>query len=135
MLASRKRRLKGVPRGDPRARLPAPQWHFCRPQPICKAMKGIWPAAARCSRLLRDLTARVAVAVAVLLICGLLAATLVRMAPGFGMDERMLDTRLSSGSLQAMERQGTQQRDILAYYWHYLRQLSPGRLGNPRSEE
>src|ERR1035438_10092954 len=78
-------------------------------------MRGIWPATARC-RLLRGLTARVAVALAVLLICGLLAATLVRMAPGFGMDERMLDVRRSSGSLRAMERQGAEQSDILHYY-------------------
>jgi ABC-type dipeptide/oligopeptide/nickel transport system permease component len=74
-----------------------------------------------------------AVALAVLLICGLLAATLVRMAPGFGMDERMLDVRLSSGSLQAMERQGAEQSNILHYYWHYLRQLSRGDLGNSLS--
>jgi peptide/nickel transport system permease protein len=67
------------------------------------------------------------------LICGLLAATLVRMAPGFGMDERMLDARLSSGSLRAMERQGAAHRDILHYYWHYLRQVSRGDLGNSLS--
>ena len=96
-------------------------------------MRGIWLATARCSRRLRGLTARVAVALAVLLICGLLAATLVRMAPGFGMDERMLDMRLSSGSLRAMERQGAEQSDILHYYWHYLRQLSRGDLGNSLS--
>jgi peptide/nickel transport system permease protein len=79
------------------------------------------------------LTARLAVAAAVLLVCGLLAATLVRMAPGFGMDERMLDMRLSSGSLRAMERQGAAQSDILPYYWHYLRQLSRGDLGRSLS--
>ena len=89
--------------------------------------------ARRCCCLLRGLTARMAVALAVLLICGLLAATLVRMAPGFGMDERMLDVRLSSGSLQAMERQCAEQSNILHYYWHYLRQLSRGDLGNSLS--
>jgi hypothetical protein len=77
----------------------------------------MWLATgSRCSRLFRGLPARVGVAVAVLLMCGLLAATLVRMAPGFGMDERMLDMRLSSGSLRAMERQGAEQSDILHYY-------------------
>jgi peptide/nickel transport system permease protein len=91
------------------------------------------PTARRCSCLLRGLTARVAVALAVLLICGLLAATLVRMAPGFGMDERMLDVRLGRGSLQAMERQGAEQSNILRYYWHYLGQLSRGDLGNSLS--
>ena len=85
--------------------------------------------ARRSSNLLRGLTARMAVALAVLVICGLLAATLVRVAPGFGMDERMLDTRLTSGSLQAMERKGAEHRNILHYYWNYLRQLSRGDLG------
>jgi peptide/nickel transport system permease protein len=89
--------------------------------------------APRCSNLLRGLTARIAVALAVLLISGLLAATLVRMAPGFGMDERMLDVRLSSGSLQAMERQGAEQSNILHYYWHYLRQLARGDFGKSLS--
>ena len=90
-------------------------------------------AARRSSSLLRGFTARVALALAVLLICGLLAATLVRMAPGFGMDERMLDVRLSGGSLQAMERQGAQHSDILRYYVHYLGQLSRGDLGTSLS--
>jgi peptide/nickel transport system permease protein len=90
-------------------------------------------AARRSSSLLRGLAARVAFALAVLVICGLLAATLVRMAPGFGMDERMLDARLSRASLQAMERQGAAGRNILAYYWHYLGQLSRGDLGTSLS--
>jgi peptide/nickel transport system permease protein len=89
--------------------------------------------ARRCFRLLRGLTARMAAALAVLLICGLLAATLVRMAPGFGMDERMLDMRLGARSLQAIERQGAEQSNILNYYGHYLRQLSRGDLGNSLS--
>src|ERR1035441_735527 len=119
--------------GRTRAPPPPPSMALCRLRPICMAMRGMWPAASRCSRLFRGLTARVAVAVAVLLICGLLAATLVRMAPGFGMDERMLDMRLSGGSLRAMERQGAEQSDILHYYWPYLGQLSRGELGKSRS--
>jgi peptide/nickel transport system permease protein len=91
------------------------------------------PGAPRYSRLFRDLTSRIAVALVVLLISGLLAATLVRMAPGFGMDERMLDVRLGSGSLQAIERQGAEHSNILRYYWHYLRQLSRGDFGVSRS--
>ena len=90
-------------------------------------------AIRRGSSLLRGLTARMAVALAVLLICGLLAATLIRMAPGFGMDERMLDARLGSASLQAIERQSAQQSNIVRYYWQYLRQLSRGDLGNSLS--
>ena len=77
-------------------------------------------SARRYSNLLRDLTSRIAVALVVLLISGLLAATLVRMAPGFGMDERMLDVRLGSSSLQAIERQGAEHSNILRYYGQYL---------------
>ena len=91
------------------------------------------PAARRYPSLFRGLTARIAVALVVLLISGLLAATLVRMAPGFGMDERMLDARLGSGSLQAIERQGAEHSNILRYYAHYLRQLSRGDFGISRS--
>jgi histone H3/H4 len=72
---------------------------------------------------------RIVVAVAVLAISGLLAATLVRMAPGFGMDERMLDARLNAASLQSIQRQGAEQSNILRYYWQYLRQLSHGEFG------
>jgi len=90
-------------------------------------------AARHDSKLFRDLMSRVAVALFVLLVSGLLAATLVRMAPGFGMDERMLDVRLGSGSLQAIERQGAEHSNILTYYWQYLRQLSRGDFGVSRS--
>jgi peptide/nickel transport system permease protein len=91
------------------------------------------PAARRYSSLFRGLTARIAVALVVLLISGLLAATLVRMAPGFGMDERMLDTRLGGGSLQAIERRGAEHSNIFRYYAQYLRQLSRGDFGISRS--
>ena len=90
-------------------------------------------AARRYSNLFRDLTSRIAVALVVLLISGLLAATLVRMAPGFGMDERMLDARLASSSLQAIERQGAEHSNILRYYAQYLQQLSRGDFGISRS--
>ena len=91
------------------------------------------PAALRYSKLFRDLTSRIAVALVVLLISGLLAATLVRIAPGFGMDERMLDARLAGSSLQAIERQGAEHSNILRYYRHYLQQLSRGDFGISRS--
>jgi peptide/nickel transport system permease protein len=91
------------------------------------------PAARRYSKLFRGLTSRIAVAFVVLLISGLMAATLVRMAPGFGMDERMLDARLASSSLQAIERQGAEHSNILRYYAEYLQHLSRGDFGISRS--
>ena len=87
----------------------------------------------RCTGLFRGLITRIAIALAVLVISGLLAATLVRMAPGFGMDERMLDVRMSAASLQSIQRQGAEQSSILHYYWQYLRQLSHGDFGVSRS--
>jgi peptide/nickel transport system permease protein len=90
-------------------------------------------AARSASSLFRGLIARMAIALAVLLICGLLAATLVRMAPGFGMDERMLDVRLGSDSLQAIERQGAEHSNIVRYYAQYLQELSRGDFGVSRS--
>ena len=50
------------------------------------------PAAIRTNWL-----RRLAMWLGILVVSGLLAATLVRMAPGFGMDERLLDARLSAG--------------------------------------
>jgi peptide/nickel transport system permease protein len=51
------------------------------------------------------------------------------MAPGFGMDERMLDARLNSSSHTAIERQLSEGSDIVAYYGHYLQRLWRGDLG------
>jgi peptide/nickel transport system permease protein len=90
-------------------------------------------AVRRSSSLFRGLSSRIAVALVVLLISGLLAATLVRMAPGFGMDERLLDARLAGSSLQALERQGAEHSNILGYYVEYLQQLSRGDFGISRS--
>ena len=90
-------------------------------------------AARHDSNRFRGLSSRIAVALFVLLISGLLAATLVRMAPGFGMDERMLDARLAGSSLRAIERQGAEHSNILNYYAQYLQQLSRGDFGISRS--
>jgi peptide/nickel transport system permease protein len=72
----------------------------------------------------------VALLLTILMAGGLLAAALVRMAPGFGMDERLLDARLSGSSHMAIERQLSEGSNVLAYYGHYLRRLWRGDLGN-----
>lgn len=64
---------------------------------------------------------------------GLLGATLVRLAPGFGVDERELDSRLSENSLQALRHSQAGQQSILAFYLRYLAGLSRGDLGISRS--
>src|SRR5258708_2642636 len=83
--------------------------------------------------LLRRLGSRIALSLAVLVVSGLLAGALVRMARGFGMDERLLDARLSAGSLQAIEQERAAQSDIFAYYCNYLRKLAHGDLGTSLS--
>jgi ABC-type dipeptide/oligopeptide/nickel transport system permease component len=66
---------------------------------------------------------------AILLLGGLLAATLVRLAPGFGTDERMLNPQLSTSSIQALTRARAEQSNVAAYYLRYLRGLFHGELG------
>jgi len=77
-------------------------------------------------RILRPAMTRFALWIAVLLTAGLFAAALVRMAPGFGMDERLLDTRLSARTREAIERQTAEQRNVLRYYATDLARLARG---------
>jgi peptide/nickel transport system permease protein len=67
------------------------------------------------------------------LIGGLLGATLVRMAPGFGIQENDFDARLSTEARQALHQQDAEQRHVVTYYLHYLRNLARGDLGFSRS--
>ena len=65
----------------------------------------------------------------VVLLGGFLGATLVRFAPGFGVDEEELDTRLNNQSVQALRDAQGQDRNLLTFYAHYLGQLLHGDLG------
>jgi len=80
--------------------------------------------------LVSALAWRLAAAVSVLLLSGFFAATLVRWAPGFGMDERLLDARLSAGSRLAVEAETGSQNRILPYYWRYLKNFLQGEMGD-----
>ncbi len=64
---------------------------------------------------------------------GLLGATLVRLAPGFGVDERELDTRLSAQSQQAIRAERARDANIPAFYFRYLAGLLHGDFGFSRS--
>lgn len=63
------------------------------------------------------------------LIGGLLGATLVRMGPGFGVDERELDNRLTEESRQAIRAERSQDSNIVMFYIRYLTGLAHGDLG------
>jgi peptide/nickel transport system permease protein len=77
-------------------------------------------------RKLRKHAARVLI---VLAIGGFLGATLVRLAPGFGVDEEELDSRLSQESLQALRQAHEADESLAGYYMRYLSQLARGDLG------
>jgi peptide/nickel transport system permease protein len=91
-------------------------------------LPGGFVAVAR-ALVLRTLAPRLVRFLAVLLLGGLLGAALVRIAPGFGTDERMLDTRLSNASIQAIAREHGADTNIFSYYIRYLARLASGDLG------
>lgn len=63
------------------------------------------------------------------LLGGLLAATLVRFAPGFDTDESQLDPHLNSASIQALRQTRAEQNNIVRFYFHSLRRAFKGDLG------
>jgi peptide/nickel transport system permease protein len=64
------------------------------------------------------------------LVGGLTAATLVRYAPGFGVDERELDARYSQESIRQLREPSPEaRRAIVPYYLHYLARALTGDLG------
>src|SRR6202167_504728 len=66
---------------------------------------------------------------ALVLLGGLLSATLVRMAPGFDSDERALDPSLNAESVRALHAERAGEHNILRFYASYLRGAIHGDLG------
>jgi peptide/nickel transport system permease protein len=64
---------------------------------------------------------------------GLLGATLVRLGPGFGVDERELDSRLSAESQQAIRSEHARDNNIALFYVRYLAGFVRGDFGFSRS--
>jgi peptide/nickel transport system permease protein len=67
------------------------------------------------------------------LIGGFLGATLVRLAPGFGVDEGELDARLSDRSIQALREARANEPNLFLFYLGYLSRLLHGDLGTSRT--
>src|SRR6202795_4914403 len=65
----------------------------------------------------------------IVLLSGLLSATLVRLAPGFDTDEHQLDPSLSAESVRALRAERAGEHNILRYYAGYLRGILHGDLG------
>src|SRR5271163_2106050 len=60
----------------------------------------------------------------------LLAATMVRFAPGYGIDERELDLRLSQSSRDAIRSEHNLGGGLVHYYGSYIAGLTHGNLGD-----
>lgn len=66
---------------------------------------------------------------AILAISGLFGAALVRLAPGFGIDERALDTRFSARSLESIAGERSGEKNPVGFYVRYLGGLLRGDAG------
>lgn len=64
---------------------------------------------------------------------GMLSATLVRLAPGFDTDERELDPHLNTQSLHALRQVRQQDRNLIHFYFSYMKQAAHGDLGTSLS--
>ena len=65
----------------------------------------------------------------VLLLGGFCGATLTRLAPGFGMNEAELDSRLSAASIAALRQENAPDQSLPAFYLQYWAGLLRGDLG------
>jgi len=68
-----------------------------------------------------------------ILVGGLLGAALVRLGPGFGVDEREVDSRLSADSQQAIRAERAGENNIALFYVRYIGGLFRGDFGFSRS--
>jgi len=66
---------------------------------------------------------------ATVLLGGLLSVTLVRLAPGFGVDEEQLDPHLNAESIEARRQLRDQRQNVFSYYFHSLGRTLRGDLG------
>ncbi len=82
---------------------------------------------------MRTIGARAGAMLLTLWLAGLAGALLVRLGPGFGIDEQALDPRLSAQSRAAWTASHESERHIGRFYVHYLARTLRGDLGVSRS--
>ncbi len=80
-------------------------------------------------KISRLILGKLAAIAALVLLGGLLSATLVRLAPGFDSDERELDPTLSAESINALRQSHANEHNIFSFYTGYLRNAVHGDLG------
>jgi len=67
--------------------------------------------------------------VVTVLLGGFFSATLVRLAPGFDVDERELDPHLNAQSVQALRDARHQDGNVFKFYFSYMNRAAHGDLG------
>src|SRR5580658_4322199 len=72
---------------------------------------------------------RVLYIVALAIVGALLCATMVRFAPGYGVDESELDFRLSRSSREAIRSKHQLGEGMVSYYGTYIKGLAHGDFG------
>ncbi len=87
----------------------------------------------RATELIRILLRRLLVLICLGLGGALISATLVRFAPGYGVEERELDPRWSAQSIEALRQKQVLHERLGSYYFHYLSALAHGDLGESDS--
>src|SRR5579872_2033509 len=83
--------------------------------------------------MLRSLGLKLLRLSAIMLLAGLIGATLIRIAPGFSADEQQLNSSLSDRSLQAIRQAHLANADLPRFYLRYLSGLVRGDLGISQS--
>jgi len=83
--------------------------------------------------MLERIARHLASIVALVLLGGLLSATLVRLAPGFDSDAREMDPSLSAESIRAIRAEHASHHNILDFYSTYLFNAVHGDLGTSQA--
>ncbi len=84
-------------------------------------------------RLLRYVSRRLLALVCLGIGGALLSASLVRFAPGYGVQERELDPRWSAQSVEALRKNQPLQEGLPSFYFQYISALARGDLGQSDS--
>lgn len=84
-------------------------------------------------QIARQIARKSVALVATVLLGAFLSAVLVRLAPGFDVDEAQLDPHLNSESIQALRQTRLEQHNIFRFYFHSLQRAVHGDLGTSLS--
>jgi peptide/nickel transport system permease protein len=85
--------------------------------------------------MIRRLVRHVAIFVVTLLIGGFLGCVLLRYAPGFDSDERDVDPRFRTETVEALRQARAGEQNVFQFYYHYLAGASHGDFGMSRAFE